>query len=83
MDKTVVSIGGWGFDGQRRPSETYRRGRRCDEPGCRTVLSIYNPGHYCAVHESRILRHLRDWETSDARRSATSLRPGGRGVVGR
>lgn len=32
---------------------TYPRGRRCHQPGCRTVLSIYNPGWFCTLHEER------------------------------
>jgi hypothetical protein len=29
----------------------YGHGRLCAEPDCTTVLSIYNPSPYCAVHE--------------------------------
>jgi hypothetical protein len=31
----------------------YRMGRVCSEPGCGTVLSIYNPSSRCAVHQRR------------------------------
>jgi hypothetical protein len=33
--------------------ETYPAGRRCHEPGCITVLSVYNPEDYCGAHEGR------------------------------
>jgi hypothetical protein len=28
----------------------FARGRVCDEPGCDTRLSIYNPAQFCALH---------------------------------
>ena len=28
----------------------YGRGRVCKASGCETVLSNYNPGHFCALH---------------------------------
>jgi hypothetical protein len=31
----------------------YGEGRLCSEPGCSTVLSIYNPSSRCAVHQRR------------------------------
>ncbi len=31
-------------------SSVYKRGRRCSEEGCDTVLSMYNPSAYCAIH---------------------------------
>ena len=31
----------------------YREGRVCAEPGCGTVLSVYNPSSRCAVHQRR------------------------------
>jgi hypothetical protein len=39
----------------RRASQTERirfhdRGRVCAQPGCATILSIYNPARYCAAH---------------------------------
>lgn len=29
---------------------THAPGRVCAHPGCDTVLSVYNPGRYCAAH---------------------------------
>lgn len=29
----------------------YGGGRVCEEPGCDTVLSTYNPASYCALHD--------------------------------
>ncbi len=34
------------------PPKAARRGRRCDEPGCSTVLSTYNPSVRCYLHTS-------------------------------
>ena len=30
--------------------ETYPRGRRCANPDCITVLSVYDPGPHCYAH---------------------------------
>jgi hypothetical protein len=43
--------------GTSRPSDkirAYGRGRVCEVWGCNTILSTYNPSHFCAAHE-----HLR------------------------
>ena len=32
------------------PMKTFQRGRVCAESECRTRLSIYNDGTYCALH---------------------------------
>jgi hypothetical protein len=32
-------------------SRTYRAGRVCGVPGCSTVLSRYNPGRRCSLHD--------------------------------
>ena len=40
--------------GRRRDRvRAYGRGRICDEPGCTTLLSIYNPSTRCALHQQR------------------------------
>ena len=31
----------------------YGEGRVCAEPGCTTLLSVYNPSSRCAVHQRR------------------------------
>lgn len=31
--------------------ESIKRKRTCKFPGCKQVLSIYNPGSYCYVHQ--------------------------------
>ena len=31
---------------------TYGRGRICEAPGCGTVLSDYNPGPCCSLHDA-------------------------------
>jgi ribosomal protein S27AE len=44
----------------------YGEGRVCTEPGCETVLSVYNPSSRCAVHQRREdvvpLRRLESFE---------------------
>lgn len=32
------------------PVARFVEGRTCDEPGCRTVLSVYNDGSCCWAH---------------------------------
>jgi hypothetical protein len=29
----------------------YGRGRICEVWGCNTILSTYNPAHFCSLHE--------------------------------
>lgn len=31
--------------------KTFAEGRRCQHPGCNRLLSIYNQGPYCRVHQ--------------------------------
>ena len=31
--------------------KSYGRGRICEVCGCNTVLSTYNPAHFCSSHE--------------------------------
>jgi hypothetical protein len=38
------------INGHDHPAKQYGRGRTCQEPGCRTKLSIYNDGTYCSLH---------------------------------
>jgi hypothetical protein len=38
-----------------RAARTYRKGRVCREPGCRTVLSIYNSEDRCAAHHLAVV----------------------------
>jgi hypothetical protein len=45
-----------GLQGERitsndQPSRRFASGRICAHGGCRTRLSIYNDGRYCALHE--------------------------------
>jgi hypothetical protein len=48
----------------------YREGRVCTEPGCTTVLSIYNPSSRCAVHQRRAdVIPLRRLESEEMERS--------------
>lgn len=37
--------------GHDRPPKQAAKGRVCSHPGCTTVLSVYNLGKYCSVHE--------------------------------
>jgi hypothetical protein len=47
---------------------SYAEARVCDDPGCVTVLSRYNPGSKCWQHESRHPFHL-DWNRRKKRRN--------------
>lgn len=48
----------------------YREGRVCVEPGCSTVLSIYNPSSRCAVHQRAAdVIPLRRLESEEVERS--------------
>jgi len=31
--------------------KAYGRGRICEAWGCTTILSTYNPAHFCSVHD--------------------------------
>ena len=48
MSDTLV---GHPIDGNDRPSKAFKKGRVCSEAGCKTVLSMYNSGSYCYLHE--------------------------------
>lgn len=37
--------------GEARTNSVHERGRVCTEPGCATVLSVYNPSPWCWQHE--------------------------------
>ena len=37
--------------GTERPSKKFGSDRTCNEPGCETRLSLYNPGKFCSLHE--------------------------------
>jgi hypothetical protein len=52
-DRSAGPIAGSGLGTGCLAPMTYPLGRGCSEPGCQTILSIYNPGCFCAEHESR------------------------------
>ena len=33
-----------------RPVPRFQEGRGCEEPGCATILSVYNDGNHCWAH---------------------------------
>ncbi|HUS61917.1 MAG TPA: hypothetical protein VMY34_06945 [Acidimicrobiales bacterium] len=37
--------------GTDRPSKAFKKGRVCVDDGCTTVLSMYNHGAYCSLHQ--------------------------------
>jgi hypothetical protein len=39
----------------------YGRGRVCEAPGCGTLLSTYNPAHYCSLHAAIGVPRPRPW----------------------
>lgn len=45
------AVKGTPISGNDRPSRSFGKNRVCDEPGCKTRLSIYNRGKYCYQHE--------------------------------
>jgi hypothetical protein len=40
----------WGPVSQGDRVRSYQSGRVCADPGCDTILSIYNPSKYCSMH---------------------------------
>lgn len=51
LDMADRSVAATSLLGNDRPSARFLPGRICDEPGCETRLSIYNDGHFCALHQ--------------------------------
>jgi hypothetical protein len=48
---------------------TYSEGRVCAEPGCATVLSVYNPSSRCALHQRQAaVVRLRRLESTEVER---------------
>lgn len=47
---SIDAVGAMSCTNYRRASRVYRAGRVCCEPGCETVLSIYNPEDRCSRH---------------------------------
>lgn len=43
-------------DSGTAPSAQFEAGRICNEPGCKTVLSIYNATDHCAQHPANVVR---------------------------
>lgn len=37
--------------GTDRPSKALKKGRVCMDEGCSTVLSVYNHGKHCSLHQ--------------------------------
>ncbi len=48
MSDTIV---GESVNGSDRPSKANASNRLCREPECETLLSIYNNGKFCYLHE--------------------------------
>ena len=46
-------VAGTSINGADRPSKAFGNGKQrlCREPECETLLSIYNNGKYCYLHE--------------------------------
>jgi hypothetical protein len=53
------SVAAHPISGNDRPSKAYKAGRTCREPGCATILSIYNDGSYCSQHAPMIVPRVR------------------------
>lgn len=50
-ERSTEPISGWRLDNEVRSRPTFPTERRCQEPGCWTILSIYNSGWHCAEHQ--------------------------------
>lgn len=46
----TLSVGAARITGLPARSRRYRQGRTCSQPGCETVLSVYNKAGTCWVH---------------------------------
>jgi endogenous inhibitor of DNA gyrase (YacG/DUF329 family) len=68
----VDTRGSWQSPPTGRKSDrvrTYREGRVCSEPGCTTVLSVYNPSTRCALHQHQgTFVRLRRFESQEIER---------------
>jgi hypothetical protein len=53
------SLSGERITSTEQPSRRYKPGRVCEEPGCRTKLSIYNDGQFCSLHQPMITPRTR------------------------
>lgn len=53
------SVGAFPLTGSNRPSKSFVAGRVCRQPGCGTVLSIYNDGKFCYQHEPMFVPRMR------------------------
>ena len=53
------SVAAHPISGNDRPSKAYKAGRTCREPGCATILSIYNDGAFCSQHAPMIVPRVR------------------------
>lgn len=45
-----------------KPQQQYGQGRKCAEPGCSTVLSVYNSNDKCYAHTEVVPEGLDDRE---------------------
>jgi len=50
------AIGGMSCTSWQHPPRAHRKGRVCREPGCNTILSIYNDSDRCARHDHPVIR---------------------------
>jgi hypothetical protein len=54
MSQGIIRVTRYGGSSDRagvRRVASRERGRRCAEPCCGTILSVYNPSSYCCLHE--------------------------------
>ncbi|MFC1709326.1 hypothetical protein ACFL2J_04645 [Candidatus Omnitrophota bacterium] len=42
-----------------KKAKAHRKGRICKFADCKTILSIYNPGHCCSIHLEEDVRNAR------------------------
>jgi hypothetical protein len=59
-DIIVPATPACGLYKERMVHKPMPKGRRCLKPRCDTILSRYNMGHYCSIHEEpQMFGHLR------------------------
>lgn len=56
----------------RRPLKTFQANRTCEETGCDTRLSVYNPRQHCWQHEPLRTYHPKVGRTRNSDRTRPS-----------
>jgi hypothetical protein len=57
--RTRETVGGWSLADPTTAPPLFASGRRCHEPSCGAILSIYNEGNYCSLHHPILTLRMR------------------------